>query len=40
VRLKKGPRSLAATADPTSGISESDEGNNALKVTARCNGDD
>src|SRR5205085_749520 len=27
VRLKKGPRSLVATADATSGITESDEGN-------------
>jgi hypothetical protein len=40
VRLKKGPRSLAATAAPTIGNSESDEGNNALKVTARCEEDD
>jgi subtilase family serine protease len=40
VRLKKGPRSLAATADPTIGISESDEGNNTLKVTATCKDDE
>jgi len=44
VRLKKGPRSLTATADATSGtstgISESDENNNTLKVAVRCKPDD
>ena len=39
VRLKEGRRVLAATADPTTGIAESDEANNTLKVTARCQGD-
>ena len=36
VRLKKGRHSLAATADAMSGISESNEGNNVLEVSASC----
>jgi hypothetical protein len=40
VTLKKGLRSLAATADSTVGIDESNEGNNTLEVTARCEDDD
>jgi len=36
VRLKEGLHSLTATADPTTGIAESDDGNNERKVTARC----
>ena len=40
MRLKQGQRSLAATADATTGISESNEGNNTLTVTARCENDD
>jgi subtilase family serine protease len=40
VRLKKGPHTLVATADATAAIAESNEGNNALTVTARCSDDD
>jgi hypothetical protein len=40
LRLKEGPRSLAATADPQNGITESNEGNNTLQVTAHCGDDD
>jgi hypothetical protein len=36
VRLKKGPHSLEATVDPTSGIAESNEANNARQVAATC----
>src|SRR5262249_32911964 len=39
VQLKKGPHALVATADATSGITESDEDNDTLKVTATCTGD-
>ena len=39
VRLKKGTHTLTVTADATTVISESHEGNNALKVTASCRDD-
>ena len=40
VRLKKGAHSITATAAASTVIAESNEGNNALKVTARCSDDD
>jgi subtilase family serine protease len=40
VRLKKGDRTLTATADAKETIAESNEGNNSLTVTARCTDDD
>jgi hypothetical protein len=40
VRLKKGEHKLEATADAEKTVAESDEGNNARTVTARCNDDD
>jgi hypothetical protein len=40
VRLKKGQHTLTATVDSEKAVAESDEGNNALKVTASCKDDD
>jgi subtilase family serine protease len=40
VRLRKGERTLTATADAKEQVAESGEGNNALSVTARCKDDD
>jgi subtilase family serine protease len=40
VRLKQGQHTLSATVDPEKAVAESDEGNNALKVTASCKDDD
>jgi hypothetical protein len=40
VRLKKGQHTLTATVDAEKAVAESDEGNNALKVTAGCKDDD
>jgi subtilase family serine protease len=44
VRLKQGPHILTATADATTGtgtgIAESNEANNTLKVAVRCSDDD
>jgi subtilase family serine protease len=39
VRLNEGERTLLVTADATTGIAESTEDNNELKVTARCKDD-
>ena len=39
VRLEKGERKLAATADASKTVAESDDGNNALSVSARCKDD-
>jgi len=40
VRLKKGERKLAATADAGKAVTEADEANNALTVSAGCKDDD
>jgi hypothetical protein len=40
VRLKKGTRTLTATADVKKTVAESDEANNARSVTAACKDDD
>ena len=40
VRLKKGERTLVATADAKNAVAESDEGNNELTVAAKCKADD
>jgi hypothetical protein len=40
IRLKKGERTLTATIDAAKTITESDESNNALTVTAACKDDD
>ena len=39
VRLKKGERKLAATADAGKAVAESNEGNNSHEVVARCDDD-
>jgi len=38
VQLQKGEHTLQAAADPEQALAESSDGNNELKLTARCNG--